>query len=87
VDRGFSRCERLEAAITAATVIPVSEELVAIAAETRAACRRAGHPLADVAHANDLWAAATTISIGAALISADRIFEAVPGLGLYSRSD
>lgn len=82
MDRGFSRRERLEAAITAATVIPVSEELVAIIAETRAAYRCAGHPLADVAHANDLWIVARTISIGAALISADRIFEAMPGLGL-----
>ena len=51
-------------------------------AETRHACRLAGHPLADRIHANDLWIAASAIHVGVALVTADRIFESTPRLTL-----
>jgi tRNA(fMet)-specific endonuclease VapC len=80
---GTTRRERLEGAIATTTVIPVTDELLTGIAETRAACRRLGHPLADPAHTNDLWIAATALCIGAELVSADRIFREVPGLTLH----
>jgi len=80
---GAPRRERLEVAIAATTVVPVSDELITIVAETRASCRRSAHPISDAAHTSDLWIAATALSIGAALVSADRIFEGVPVLILH----
>jgi len=74
------RRERLEVAISATTIVPVTDELLTEVAELRAECRRLGHPLADRAHSNDLWIAASARHIGAALLSADRIFGDAPGL-------
>ena len=71
---------RLEQTIDATTVIPVSDALITAVAELRASCRTIGHPLADSAHANDLWIAASAIHIEAALVTADGVFSDVPGL-------
>ena len=77
---GSPRRERVEAAIAATTVVPVTDALLTTMAELRAACRRAGHPLADPVHGNDLWIAATALHIGAALVTADQIFAGTPSL-------
>ena len=58
---GDPRRAGLEQAIAATTVIPVSDRLLTTVAETRFACRVAGHPLADPIHSNDLWMAATRV--------------------------
>jgi len=79
---GTPRRERLEAAISATTVVPVSDAFLTRVAELRLACRRAGHPLADSAHANDLWIATSALHIAASLVSADAIFDDVPNLEL-----
>lgn len=79
---GEPRRQRLEAAIAATTVIPVSDALVTAVAELRFACREIGHPLADRVHAQDLWIAAGAVHIGAAVSSADGVFAGVPGLAL-----
>lgn len=79
---GKARRERLERAIEATTVVPVSDRLLTRAAELRHACRTAGHPLADRSHANDLWIATSAIIIGAPLLTSDRIFDNTPGLQL-----
>jgi predicted nucleic acid-binding protein len=79
-DWGEPRRVRLEEAIATTTVVPVSDALLTRMAELRLACRRAGHPLADPVHANDLWIAASTLHIDAGLVSADAIFDSVPGL-------
>jgi predicted nucleic acid-binding protein len=79
---GESRRGRLEDSIRATTVVPVSDTLLTRAAELRYACRLAGHPLADRAHANDLWIAASAVHIGAPLLTADRVFEDIPTLTL-----
>lgn len=79
---GSPRRDRLEEAIATTTVIPVSDSLLTRWAELRFACRRAGHPLADSAHTNDLWIATSATHIAAGLVSADAIFENVPGLDL-----
>ena len=42
----------------------------------------AGLPLADSAHANDLWIATSALHIAASLVSADAIFDDVPNLEL-----
>ena len=80
---GMSRLERLEAAIATTTVVPVSDELITVLAVTRATCRRLAHPIADPAHTNDMWIASTALHIGAALVSADKIFNDVPRLALH----
>ncbi|MGB5756368.1 MAG: PIN domain-containing protein [Acidimicrobiales bacterium] len=80
---GPSRRARLEEAIQSTTVVPVTNALLTRMAELRYACRRAGHPLHESNHANDLWIAATAIHIGARLLTADAIFDATPGLTLH----
>lgn len=78
---------QLEAAISATTVVPVSSDrLLSTVAETRAMCRRLGHPLRDAVHTSDLWVAATALNIGAPLVTADRVLEGVPGLVLHPGS-
>lgn len=81
---GEVRRGRLEQAIEATTVVPVSDRLLTRAAELRHACRTAGHPLADRSHANDLWIAASAIHIEAPLLTADQIFRDTPELQLLS---
>ena len=79
---GDARRARLEQSIQAATVVPVTDQLLTRAAELRFACRRAGHPLASRAHANDLWIAASAIHVGASLLTADGVFAETPELRL-----
>lgn len=81
---GEPRPGRLEAAIAATTVIPITDSLITQVAELRHACQLAGHPLASSAHANDLWIAASTIHVRAKLVTADRLFTDVPGLDLLT---
>lgn len=83
-DWGDARRSRLEQAIETTTVVPVSDALLTTLAELRFACRRAGHPLADPVHANDLWIAASAVHTGFVLVTADRVFEGVPRLELAS---
>lgn len=77
---GAPRLERIEAAIAATTVVPVSDAFLTTIAELRAACRRIRHPLAQHVHSNDLWIAATARHIDAALVTADSVFVGVPSL-------
>jgi predicted nucleic acid-binding protein len=53
------------------------------AAELRLACRRVGHALPEPVHTNDLWIAASAVNIGAPLLTADAMFDSVPGLTLH----
>lgn len=80
---GEPRRNRLEESIQAATVVPISDKLLTAAAELRFAYRVAGQALHDRRHANDLWIAASAIHIGASLLTADSIFQDVPGLRLH----
>ncbi|MGQ0744033.1 MAG: PIN domain-containing protein [Acidimicrobiales bacterium] len=77
---GAARLERLEAAIGAVTVAPVTDRLLTTMAVLRVECRRVGHPLASPMHGNDLWIAAAAVHLGAAVLTADEIFDDVPGL-------
>ena len=81
---GEPRRARLEQAIETTTVIPVSDPLLTTLAEVRFACRRAGHPLADPVHSNDLWIAASAIHTRTMLVTGDRVFVDVPRLDLAS---
>ena len=80
---GQARRNRLEQSIQATTVVPVSDRFLSTLAELRFACRRAGHPLHEGAHANDLWIAASALHIGAPLLTADNVFSNTPGLTLH----
>jgi predicted nucleic acid-binding protein len=75
-----SRVARLEDAIQAATVIPVTDALFTAVARLRFDCRAVGHPLADRVHRDDLWIAAASIHVQAPLVTADRVFRGAPGL-------
>jgi predicted nucleic acid-binding protein len=75
-----NRRTRLEESIRTTTVVPVTDNLLTRVAELRFACRGAGHPLVDRTHAGDLWIAASAIHIGAALLTADGIFDDTPRL-------
>ncbi len=79
---GRPRRDRLERAIGATTVVPVTDALLSAVAELRFACRRVGHPLADRVHGNDLWIAACAVHIRAAVLSADRIYAGAPGVAI-----
>lgn len=79
---GDLRRLRLEESIDAATVVPVTDNLLTSAAQLRHACRQVGHPLHEPAHANDLWIATSAIHIDAPLLTADGVFEGTPGLDL-----
>ena len=80
---GDQRRQRLEQSIAATTVVPVSDALLTTAAHLRHACRDAGHALHEPVHANDLWIAASALHIGARLLTADSVFDDVPGLSLH----
>jgi predicted nucleic acid-binding protein len=80
---GEARRHRLEQSIQAATVIPVSDQLLSTVAELRYQCRLTGHPLHDHSHANDLWIAASAIHIEAPLLTVDGVFDNTPGLTLH----
>ncbi len=71
---GSPRRSRLKQAVSATTVIPVSDGLLTTLAAVRFDCRNVGHPLADRVHANDLWIAASAIHVGMALVTADGVF-------------
>lgn len=79
---GDQRRQRLEQSIAATTVVPLSDSLLTTAAELRHTCRQVGHALHEPVHANDLWIAASAVHIGAPLLTADAVFEDVPGLTL-----
>ncbi|MDJ0771317.1 MAG: PIN domain-containing protein [Ilumatobacter sp.] len=79
---GDKRRDQLESRISTTTVIPVDDLLLTTVAQLRLTCRTNGHPLADAAHANDLWIAASAVHIGAPIVSADKVFRDVPGLEL-----
>lgn len=80
---GEPRRNGLDESIQATTVVPVSDRFLSTLAELRFACRGAGHPLHDRAHANDLWIAASALHIGAPLLTADNVFSNTPGLTLH----
>ncbi|HEX4901788.1 MAG TPA: PIN domain-containing protein [Acidimicrobiales bacterium] len=80
---GDQRRQRLEQSIAATTVVPVSDSLLTTAAELRHACRQVGHALHESVHANDLWIAASAVHIGEPLLTADAVFDDVPGLNIH----
>jgi predicted nucleic acid-binding protein len=80
---GAERRQRLEQSIAATTVVPVSDALLTTMSELRHTCRQTDHALHEPIHANDLWIAASAIHINTPLLTADTIFDDVPGLSLH----
>lgn len=76
------RQSNLEAKIAESTVVPVTDGLLHRVADVRLACQRIGHPLANRVHSSDLWIATCAIHVGVALLTADSVFDGVPGLSL-----
>ena len=81
---GPARMSELERRISKARVAPVEDELLWTHARLRAACRAAGHPLADKAHAADMWVASTAVRYDIPLVAHDAVFRNVPGLTLIT---
>jgi predicted nucleic acid-binding protein len=79
---GPARMLKLDTKIQLAEVVHTGPELVLVCAQLRADCETAGHALAQREHNADRWIAATAIRLGVPLVSNDRIFRGVPGLGL-----
>ena len=79
-DRGDPQRLRLETALGATTVVPVTDTLITEVAELRYEYRRPGHPLAADSHAADPSNAASARHIGAPLLTADSIFNDAPGV-------
>lgn len=79
---GELRRRGLERDLAQFTVIQPDDRLMAICADLRASCERAGHGLGQKVHEADRWIAATAIRLDADLASDDAIFEDVPGLRL-----
>lgn len=79
---GSKRAERLDRAIEVVDIVPIDAELVERVAQLRYECRTIAHPLHERIHTHDLWIAATAIHLIVPLLSADSIFEDVPGLDL-----
>lgn len=81
---GPARMAKLDARIGVAEVVHSGPDLIAIYAQLRVDCQRAGHALAQREHDADRWIAATAIRLGIPLISHDRVFENAPRLTLES---
>ena len=79
---GQSRMVQLDARIREAEVVHTGPDLVAVYADLRVACQRAGHALSQREHDADRWIAATAIRLGIPLVSNDGIFTEVPELVL-----
>ncbi len=81
---GELRRRRLERDLGSYPVVEPDRRTIAVCAQLRADCRKAGHALAAKDHIGDLWIAVTAVRLGVPLVSDDGIFEAVPGLRLLS---
>lgn len=81
---GEFRRRGLEREIARATAVEADDTLASTSAELKAACRAVGHGLAQKVHDADRWIAATAIARDLDLISADALFEQVPGLSLLT---
>jgi predicted nucleic acid-binding protein len=81
---GVARMRQLDQRIAAAEVVYAGPELVALYAELRVACERAGLALGQREHDADRWIAATAMRLATPLVSDDRIFRGVPGLTVES---
>jgi predicted nucleic acid-binding protein len=81
---GPARMAQLEQRIARAVIAPCDDHLARVCAQLRLACLRAGHPLADRLHSNDLWVAATAVRYQIPLVAHDGVFRGVPGLALIT---
>jgi tRNA(fMet)-specific endonuclease VapC len=79
---GEERLRQLERRIAQAVIAPCDDHLARSCAQLRLQCLRAGHPLAQKIHANDLWVAAVAVQYTIPLVSDDAVFVGVPGLEL-----
>lgn len=71
---------KLESRIAAAEIVHSGPDLIAVCAQLRLDCHRAGHPLAQKIHDADRWIAATAVRLDLPLVTNDGILVDVPGL-------
>ena len=79
---GNARLARMEAEIAHSEVVHSGTDLIAVYADLRVACYRAGHALGQREHDADRWIAATARRLGVPLVSNDGVFRGAPGLEL-----
>ncbi len=79
---GEARRLRMEAWLAVAEMVESGPELIAVYAQLKVDCHRAGHPLGQKIHDGDRWIAATAIRLDLPLVANDGIFADVPRLRL-----
>ena len=84
---GEARRLRMEARLAVAETVESGFELIAVYAQLKVDCHRAGHPLGQKIHDGDRWIAATAIRLDLPLVANDRIFGNVPGLRVETLRD
>ncbi|NNG38063.1 PIN domain-containing protein [Flexivirga sp. ID2601S] len=84
---GATKFAALEANLTKTPTVPVTNDVIESFASVRAACRHAGHALAEKIHVGDAWIAATAIAFDLPLLAGDRIYRGVEGLRLVKDDD
>lgn len=84
---GERRMHELRAQLDATPTITADVAVVDAYAQLQAACRKAGHALADKRHAADRWNAACALAKGIPLLARDGIYVDVPGLALFGEGD
>jgi predicted nucleic acid-binding protein len=77
---------RLERRIAELSVVQPDDEMIALCAQLRHACQRAGHAVGDKLHDGDRWIAATAVRLGCPLVSHDGLFRDAPRLQLIKVS-
>lgn len=80
---GEQKMARLNAQISRFLIAPCDEDLARLWGELKAQAVKAGHPLGQAAHTNDLWICTTAIYYDAPLLTNNtRHYENFPGLHL-----
>ncbi|MFC7619721.1 PIN domain-containing protein [Microlunatus sp. GCM10028923] len=79
--------ERFTAHLEATPTVPVTAEVIIAWADLRANCRARGHGLADKAHVDDAWVAATALAHDLPLLSGDQLYRGLPELRLLKAED
>jgi predicted nucleic acid-binding protein len=82
---GTKRITQMEAAMRSYVIAPYSPDMAVLWGKLKDQARRAGHPLGQPEHTNDLWICTTAVFYDAPLMTNNlRHFESMPNLKLIT---